>query len=246
MDNASQALVIAASVMLGVILFAALLTMRDKVGDLKAADNMNELIEQNKEYNAQYEAYNKSFMYGTDIISVVSKAYNNNLKQNDENTEYAEDQYVSIEINLGSEPLKYRYYYYFIIDGEEVRKSPNDGNQTQDKSDQIEGSSTLKLTNGTQFLVNDKEQKTADGKNIMQELLNVSSGPVKQRWTDAKYNGIYSKYRLRYSYVTDFKRRAFACTDVEYSASSGKISKMVFNELDLSNYDEFSTGYKNN
>lgn len=54
---------------------------------------------------------------------------------------------------------------------------------------------------------------------------------------DLLESGTKSDYTLIYSWVTDFKRRAFSCTNVEYNSVTGRVNKMEFVEQSLDNYD---------
>jgi uncharacterized membrane protein YkvI len=80
MENASRAMVIAASTLLAVIIMALMFFAITQVGRLSAQTNINETTEQIAKFNQEYEAYNKKIMYGVDVLSCLNKAMSNNEK----------------------------------------------------------------------------------------------------------------------------------------------------------------------
>ena len=238
MENASKALLLAASVILGVLLFSTFIYMKDEIGLFQSAKVDEQIIEQNREFNAKFEAYNKTFTYGVDVISVISLAYNNNKKYHDmypDDESMAEPYYINIEVEIGSEALAKRKYYYFW---DTVNKK-----MTIDSKVQNSLSSEIAVNGGTVMrLFSDEPFKYTDMQNSdFMEIIKTpnSNGPIQTKDTTKysdNYDG-YSYYCLEYSWITDFKRRAFRCTDVKYNTSTGRITEMSFQEQSLDSYD---------
>lgn len=80
MENASKALMIAGGVLIAVLIIGLLVYMFASGGGLAKEKEQQELILQMKAFNEQYEAYNRSLLRGTDVISVMNKAISNNTK----------------------------------------------------------------------------------------------------------------------------------------------------------------------
>lgn len=84
MDNASQALLIAGGVLLGIITITLLVYMFGSIAEMGNAQAMKNDAERLAAWNAEWEAYNKKFLYGTEVLTVMNKADQNNK-------EYADD-----------------------------------------------------------------------------------------------------------------------------------------------------------
>ncbi len=80
MENASKALVIAGGILIALMILSILVYVFISISDFEGAQDRNTLTKQLDEFNKSYEAYNKSRMYGVDVISVVNKATENNEK----------------------------------------------------------------------------------------------------------------------------------------------------------------------
>lgn len=77
--NISQALKMAGGILIALIIISTLsYFFKSLIPVQKQIDEIEEL-EQTAEFNKQYEVYNKSLMLGIDIISVINKAYSNNM-----------------------------------------------------------------------------------------------------------------------------------------------------------------------
>lgn len=81
MENASKALLIAAGILLALIILSLLIYMTNTTSRMAKAQDEKTEAEQLAAFNREYEAYNKTKMYGTDVITVYNKAKNNNEKK---------------------------------------------------------------------------------------------------------------------------------------------------------------------
>lgn len=90
MENASKALIIAGGVLLAMMILSLVVYVASSMTDIAESEERRTLAEQTAEFNKSYLSYNKSRMYGTDVISVYNKAEDNNTKNND-NAEYKID-----------------------------------------------------------------------------------------------------------------------------------------------------------
>lgn len=99
MENASKALLIAGSILIGMIVISLFYYMFDKVGMLVSDTDRNTLEQEIADVNKGFEAYNKKIMYGIDVINVLNKAIDNNKRNDcefDENSEFN----VNITLNI--------------------------------------------------------------------------------------------------------------------------------------------------
>lgn len=94
MENASKALLMAGGILLAMMIMALIVYVGTSISSMAGAQETNKEVQETKQFNKTYEAYNKQRMYGTDVISVVNKAndYNKNLEGTE--SEY----YITIEV----------------------------------------------------------------------------------------------------------------------------------------------------
>ena len=117
MENASKALMIAAGTLIGIMIIGTLVYFYNSLKGFPEQQNEAELLKQISAFNTEYEAYNKKIMYGTDLISVLNKAKNNNEKYVKGNFltgfTYDMDYVIDIEFSLKSaleEQITVKYY----------------------------------------------------------------------------------------------------------------------------------------
>ena len=105
MEDASKALMMAASILIGVILLTVFVATISRISNWSdAQDDMKE-AEQIAEFNKEYEVYQKSAMYGVDVISCLNKAKSNNEKYVEGdgftgNYSHSKDREVNVTIEL--------------------------------------------------------------------------------------------------------------------------------------------------
>lgn len=117
MENATKALEIAAGVLLGVIILAVIVYFFGSISLWPEEQDDLETAEQLSKFNLEYEVYDKKAMYGTDVISCLTKAQSNNQKYveggfflsgNRYGDEYFINVYVHINSNLKESLTVYR------------------------------------------------------------------------------------------------------------------------------------------
>lgn len=80
MENAVKALEMAAGVLLGVILMALVAYFFTSISSFPQNEEDLMSVEQLSKFNLEYEVYNKSKMYGVDVLSCLNKVVSNNEK----------------------------------------------------------------------------------------------------------------------------------------------------------------------
>lgn len=78
MDNATQALLIAGGILLAILTLTLLVYMFSNIATIGNAQAEKEEVERLKEWNAEWEAYNKKVLYGAEVLTVINKAEQNN------------------------------------------------------------------------------------------------------------------------------------------------------------------------
>ncbi len=84
MENASKALLMAGGIFLAIALLTFGVYTYTSLNRLTNEKDEQTAQQQLVNFNKSYEAYNKSIMYGTDLISVINKANDNNALYNDD------------------------------------------------------------------------------------------------------------------------------------------------------------------
>ena len=98
MENATKALTMAAGVLIAIMVIALLYMLINNISESSELDEQALKAQQTAEFNKSYESYDKPLMRGTEVISVINKAIDNNIRYSgDENYQ------ILIEIELTSE-----------------------------------------------------------------------------------------------------------------------------------------------
>lgn len=111
MENASKALSMAASVLIGVLLVALLIFAYHQFVQIPKQEEKNAKLEQVAEFNKKYEAYNKTNLKGNKLISLINMANDNNKTYSD-----VPEYQINIDVKWKSEANAYE-------DEEEYRAS---------------------------------------------------------------------------------------------------------------------------
>lgn len=80
MENASKALMIAGGVLIALIIITMFILMFNSIANIKKDQEEQTKNNQITAFNAEFEAYNKKIMYGTDVITLINKVAENNKK----------------------------------------------------------------------------------------------------------------------------------------------------------------------
>ena len=80
MENASKALLIAVGILLGIMTLSLLVYVLSATGRMQQAQDERKANEELAAFNNTFEAYHKSRMYGTDVISLINKAIEKNRR----------------------------------------------------------------------------------------------------------------------------------------------------------------------
>lgn len=84
MENAAKALIIAGGILFAIMILSLIVYMSTSTTRMVEAQEEKKQVEELTAFNKEYEAYNKTRMYGTDIITVMKKAIDYNEKVEEE------------------------------------------------------------------------------------------------------------------------------------------------------------------
>lgn len=121
MENTSYALHIAIGVLIGIAMLSLLMFSWRRFGVFEKSKDDAQEVKNRSSFNAEYTAYDKPLMYGTDVLSCLNKAQNNNQKYvysnyygtetetigKDDRTEYFIDVAVTLKSTLCDEVKAY-------------------------------------------------------------------------------------------------------------------------------------------
>ncbi len=207
MENASKALIIAGGMLLAMMLLAMIVYVGSSMGDMAESQDRKIATEQLKEFNETYLAYNKTRMYGTDVITVVNKTVDYNKRLGTDEEEYK----INIVLNLKNNFDRTK----------QIVTEYGDG-RIEEGSSQVllEGS----LKTGTYQLF-EREGSMKMNDNIIQFFNQKSDDKITNTY------GTTKQTTFTYSGITNFKTAIFECESVGYSEKTGRINSMTFKQI---------------
>lgn len=170
-------------------------------------------------FNAQFEAFNKQIMYGTDIITIVNKAIQNN--KNKEASSKENIGYINIKIktnNTFETIIKAEGVDNKTYTGKDAEKEAGDLNITNISGKVLEGGKTYELGNW-------EEDKLNPNNDIIDFFQSDTEDLVKSTIIKQEQQVYYI-----YSALTTFKTSRFKCTEVSYN-DEGIVKEMSFEQI---------------
>ena len=73
MENATKALEMAASVLIGMLIIGMLVFGYTQISDLKQTEENAKQLEQSNNFNQQFEVYDKEGVYGSELLSLANR-----------------------------------------------------------------------------------------------------------------------------------------------------------------------------
>lgn len=208
MENASKALLIAGGVLVAILILGVLIVTINIVNSNQKTREKTLATEQLAEFNQKYEAYNKKALRGTDIITLMKMAIENNNSATSDNPYY-----INVVIDLGSDKIEDSSTRTVILN--------KDKKVISDKTERIRspltGTSKIKLgtwNGNVAYKPNDKVVK----------FFNTNSTDSVE---ETKGNNGNTTIVYTYSPFTTFKNDIFQCTNVEYN-NQGRIKELEF------------------
>lgn len=206
MENAAKALQIAGGVLLSLIIIGALVYGYQHLSELEQIREDAEGTAKATDFNGDYEVYNRSGLYGSELLSLANKMEDYNIKQAEEQG-YQE---ISMTATL-TPPIGAQVYTSTSYTAETLTQCYNELAQK------------IRVAN-----------ETINGKSI--SYWAGSSSEVRRTFTtttNPTYDQIREKitnYNALVGERDDISRKEFKCTKVEYDQNNGRIIKMEFEE----------------
>ena len=225
MENAAEALKLAGELLIGLLLISLFIFVFNRISSIEETKSQQELIQQTTDFNKKFNAFEKSSMYGTDLISVLGLAYANNKSANLEKQMFHRgeidgfyDPEIGSSINIKFK-LKDNIYKtvttekYKVTDGINALES-----RTVEQKGEI-------------FKANTWYSLSADNMNVVKTIKEiVIDGNTTQVKT--KKSGITTTVTTTDSKgFSEFKKNVFKCTGVDYN-DVGRIYCMTFVPVD--------------
>ncbi len=237
MENATKALIMAASVLMGLMILGALILMFNSLSNYQRENTINTREAQIEEFNEQYETYDRKNVRGTDIVSILNRVADYNERKSSIGTQGAEiafeEMKITVELGEGknrcnghSSDTDFKYKNNLLITGD-----------IEESDVQSEFAQTMKETQNIEAQY---------GKNELLNILNkcVSDGILNE---DDKqtFNKISSRKKIadnlsnlddikeeiyKYQEYVNFKKLHFDCVDgsAKYNKTTGRIIEMKF------------------
>ena len=225
MENAAEALKLAGELLIGLLLISLFIFVFNRISSIEETKSQQELIQQTTDFNKKFNAFEKSSMYGTELISVLGLAYANNKSANLEKQMFHRgdidgfyDPEIGSSINI---KFKLKDNIYKTVTTEKYKVK--DGINTLE-------SRTVEQK-GEIFKANTWYSLSADNMNVVKTIKEiVIDGNTTQVKT--KKSGITTTVTTTDSKgFSEFKKNVFKCTGVDYN-DVGRIYCMTFVPVD--------------
>ena len=103
MENASKALIIAASVLIAMLIIGAAVYMFNVMSSIQAEEEASSQTQIITEFNQKFDVYNRKILYGSDILSLANMIDDYNVRETVESKMYQEMQiHVTVKKQLTS------------------------------------------------------------------------------------------------------------------------------------------------
>lgn len=146
MENTSYALHIAIGTLIAVMIISLAVFFWKNVGIMEKSKDDAQETKNRSTFNAEWQAYEKNLMYGSDVLSCLNKAQNNNQKyvynnyygQDTENLgkDFRDEYFIDVEVTINS-PLCEKIEAYWKDSKGKYRKIVGGVGDTEEYSDTI-------------------------------------------------------------------------------------------------------------
>lgn len=123
MENATKALEMAGSILIGILILGCLVFVYSKIAETEKIKQDSERAGQAADFNKDYEAYNRDNLYGSDMFSLANKIENYNIKEADGKSYQEIEIKIIVENQIIGDPQFFNKTTYNV---EELNKAYND------------------------------------------------------------------------------------------------------------------------
>lgn len=217
MENASKALLMTGSILIGIILLSLAVYVYNIMSEAKKMETSTFTEEQLVKYNQEFLAYDKKLMYGTDVITVLNKAIDNNEKYAKDDESYFIDISFKLKDDVSAVTTTYTWDKINKRYKSTTKKNTTTGNSKY----------TYSFNAGKSYSISDNLE---DIKNFLATSKEATA--IKE----PKNPEPEESYKITYTGFSDFKRMIFKCVKVEKN-DIGKICYMEFEQIKSSTYN---------
>ena len=235
MENSVDALQIAGGLLIAVLLITLIVFVFRSVSNMENTKRDLEVSQESAEFNKKFLAFDKSSMYGTDVISVLGMAISNNKIQNQQlmanpdgkynkNVQYSMNIEIKVKNTVQSKVTKTAYI---------AQKDENEITQMVKITDAsiyrgLGLSSNPEITQGDVILnggtTYDLSPQDDEKYKKLEKFINLCIKNKINIWSLKRDKG--TKLFLNIG-INDFKKVIYKCTDVQYN-EVGRIYYMKF------------------
>ena len=230
MENAAEALKIAGELLIGLLLISLFIFVFNRISSIEDSKSQQEVIQQTTDFNKKFNAFEKSSMYGTDLISVLGLAYANNKTANLEKRMFRKgeiDGYYDPDIG-SSINIKFK------LKEDIVKKVTTEKYKIEDGENKLQGTPEVEekgiiFKKDTWYSL---AQKKDDGSDNMEVVTSIKNIVIDGNTTDVqtKKSGITTTIiTTDASGFNEFKKNIFKCTKIDYG-DTGRIYSMTFEQ----------------
>lgn len=216
MENAVKALTMAGGILIAIMVIAALVYASGTWQVIPKKQDQSAEAQQLSLFNQQYESYARDALYGTDLVSLLNKAIDNNERYD---VTSGERMYINVQFSLLSNVEGEKNTYKKYIETGEVVK------------DQSKPTVTTKKLYGDEDYTKKYSLKNPTTKKDIDEFLEKFYGTIisETQRNGRDEVGRYIQYTEEISAGSEFKTRIFKCIEYGYD-SEGRINYLAFEE----------------
>lgn len=219
MENATKALEMAGSVLIGILILGCIVYMYNQVATVKKINQDSIRIEQASDFNKDYDAYNRDNLYGSDLFSLANLIENYNKKESDDK-DYGK---IEIKVNIKTPIINAEY---FVLSEYNAEKITDAYEKLANK--------IRKIGTKVYFSKDVSYWSNYGTSSRLEQQLQQELGSSKYDSSTSKINEL-KNYILEYNqYLSeqkDMARKNFKCSKMEYYSNTGRIKLMEFEEI---------------
>ena len=212
MENATKALEIAASVLIGLLILGCLVFVYTQITEVKKQEEDNKKIEQSVDFNQRFDTYNRDNLYGSDIFSVANMVLDYNNREAREKG-YRE---IELEVIINNQVTNAKYFKNNRYDARKLKKTYDELTGKIKKINENKYKEK-KVSYWSKFGTNKRLEEQAKQEGLSDtDIANLKNEII-------KYNALKGE-------LDDTARKTFKCDNIEYEEYTGRITKMEFSD----------------
>lgn len=254
MENASKALIMAGSVLIGLMIIGALLLMFNNLNNYQSTDVQTTREAQVIQFNNQYETFNRKNVRGSDLYSLLNRVVDYNRRKSTEGTGKNTGQYLAYEpmtitFDLGNDLNVFYaprasatddYTHLLAKQGYEQSSIKNDFETSMGtiikNLEYTYGSDSLNnLVTGITKIFIANSSSDSEKKIAIENFNKASKKKMVASWSQIKERSEIRKDVYQYYEYVQFKRAKFNCeanmfrdTNIKYNNETGRIIEINF------------------